>query len=78
MAWSDEPTEAQLGTVYNWLHWEMSNDKAYEAVRWLELTATRRDVSMEMKRLRGLKKKRLLDGKNCFESEIWEGFKYDE
>lgn len=77
MAWSDEPTEAQLGTLYSWLRWEMDNDKAYEAIRWLELTATRRDVSIEMKRLKDLKRKRLLDGKNCFESEIWEGFKHD-
>lgn len=77
MAWSDEPTEAQLGTIFSWIKWEMSNEKAMEAVKWLEKTATRREVSFEMKRLRDLKAKRLLDGKKCFESEIWEGFKYD-
>ena len=77
MAWSDEPTEAQLGTIFSWFHWIMDNDKAYEAVMWLQKTATRRDVSYEMKRLRALTQKRLLDGNNCVESEIWEGFKYE-
>lgn len=77
MSWSDEPTESQLGTIYSWFHWIMDNEQAYKAVVWLEKTATRRDVSIEMKRLRDLKQKRLLDAKNCFESEIWEGFEHD-
>jgi len=78
MAWSDEPTEAQLGTIYSWFKWEMSNEKAAAAIEYLENTATRRDVSFEMRRLKNLKEKRLLDASKCFESEIWERFDYDE
>lgn len=77
MAWSDEPTEAQLGTIYSWLRWEMTNEKAAAAIKYLENTATRRDVSYEMKRLKALKDKRLLDGNNCFQSEIWERFDHE-
>lgn len=77
MSWSDEPTEMQLGTIFSWFRWEMDTLKAQAAVRFLKKTATRRDVSYEMKRLKDLKKKRLLDASKCFESEIWEGFKYE-
>lgn len=77
MSWSDEPTEMQLGTLYSWLRWHMTNEEAKEAVEFLENTATRREVSYEMKRLKALKDKRLLDGNNCFESEIWEGFRHE-
>ena len=77
MGWSDEPSELQLGTIYSWLKWEMSNNKARKAVAWLQNNATRRDVSYEMKRLKDLKQKRLLDASNCFKSEIWEGFEHD-
>ena len=78
MAWSDEPTEAQLRVIYNWFRWEMSNEKAAAAIKFLENTATRREVSYEMRRIKNLKDKRLLDGAKCFESEIWERFDYDE
>lgn len=77
MSWSDEPTEMQLGTIYSWLRWHMTNDEAKEAVEFLENSATRREVSYEMKRLKALRDKRLLDGNNCFEGEIWEGFKHE-
>lgn len=77
MAWNDEPTEMQLGTIYSWLKWHMSWEKASAAVSWLEKTATRREVSYEMTRLRALKEKRLLDGNNCFQSDIWEGFDHE-
>lgn len=77
MAWNDEPTEMQLGTIYSWLKWHMPWEKASAAVSWLEKSATRRDVSYEMTRLRALKEKRLLDGKNCFQSDIWEGFDHE-
>ena len=77
MVWSDKPTDAQLYRVYSWIRWEMTNEQAQKAIAWLEETATRRDVSLEMTRLKELKEKRLLDGKNCFESQIWEGFKHE-
>lgn len=75
MAWSDEPTENQLGTIFSWIRWHMTTAEATNAVAWLEKTATRRDVSTEMTRLKELRDKRLLNGENCFDSEIWEGYK---
>lgn len=77
MSWSDEPTEMQLGIIYDWLSWVLNKDLAKEATLWLKNSATRRDVSFEMKRLRDLKVKRLLTASNCFKSEIWEGFNHD-
>lgn len=77
MAWSDEPTEAQLGTVFSWLKWKVDRDTASKAVEFLENSATRRDVSTEMTRLKALKDKGLLNASNCFESDIWEGFDHD-
>ena len=74
MAWSDEPTDMQLGTIFSWLSWKVDRNTAQEAVKWLQNTATRRDVSAEMNRLRDLRQKNLLDASNCFTSEIWEGF----
>ena len=74
MAWSDEPSETQLGTIFSWFRWCMPTEDAKKAVAWLEKTATRRDVSTEMSRLKNLKTKRLLDASTCFDSEIWEGY----
>jgi len=78
MAWSDEPTQMQLITILDFLRWHMPYDKALKAIEFLENSATRRDVSDEMRRLRDLKNKHALDGKNAFQSEIWEGFKYND
>lgn len=77
MAWSDEPTEVQIGLLYSWLHWEMDNEKAKAAAEYAQETATRKEVSTELSRLKDLKIKRLLNAKNCFESEMWEGFNYE-
>lgn len=77
MAWSDEPTEMQLGTIYSWIRWHMTDDEAREAVAWLEKTTTRREVSYEMKRIRDLKNKRLLNAAKCFEGDVWEGFEHE-
>lgn len=77
MAWSDEPTDMQLGTIFSWLSWKVDRITAQEAVKWLQNTATRRDVSAEMNRLRDLRQRNLLDASNCFLGEIWEGFDHD-
>lgn len=74
MAWRDKPTEIQLGTIFSWIRWEVSNEEARRAVAWLENNADRGAVSKEMTRLKALKDKRLLDASKCFQSEIWEGF----
>lgn len=75
MACNEKPTEAQLGVIYQWFRWEMPNAEASRACRWLEDNATRRDVSLEMNRLKILKNKRTLDRDNCFAGEIWEGYR---
>ena len=77
MAWGDKPTETQLGTIFSWIRWEVSNEEARRAVAWLENNADRRAVSAEMARLKALKDKRLLDASKCFQSEIWEGFEHE-
>lgn len=74
MAWTDKPTEAQLGTIYGWIRWNMTNTMAQEAVAWLGENADRKAVSDEMQRLKKLKDSRQLNKTNCFESEVWEGF----
>lgn len=74
MAWTDKPTESQLGVVFQWFRWQMSNEQARKAIAWLAENADRRAVSNEMGRLKELKDKRLLDRNKCFESDIWEGF----
>lgn len=77
MAWSDEPTEQQLGTIYSWIRWCMSNEQAQKAVAYLQNYATRREVSAEMTRLKALRLQHRLDADTCFSSEIWEGFEHE-
>lgn len=76
MAWSDEPTEAQLNAIFRWLNWEtpLPTDKARRAADWLRDNATRRDVSEEMQRMKKLKDRKNLSIDTCFEGEIWENF----
>lgn len=77
VAWTDKPTEAQIGLVYKYIRWHMPNDMASKAASWLENNADRRVVSKEIKRLKELRDKRLLDRNKCFESDIWEGFEHE-
>lgn len=77
MTWDDEPSEMQLGTIFSWLRWCVDRQTASDAVNWLQQNATRRDVSYEMTRLKGLKEKHRLDGSTCFKSDIWEGFEHE-
>lgn len=74
MAWTDEPSEAQIGVIFNWFRWNMPTPKAQDAVHWLKDTATRKEVSDEMTRLKKLYVSRKLNEKTAFESEIWEGY----
>lgn len=75
MAWSDDPTDMQLGVIYSWIRWLMPNEKASAAVAYLGQSATRRDVSDEIKRLKLLKDKKKLDLDSLFNGAIWEGYK---
>lgn len=77
MAWSDEPTEMQLGTIYSWIRWYMTNEEAGRAVAYLEEIATRRDVSNEIKRLKDLKTRQKLTLDEIFKGAIWEGYKHE-
>ena len=77
MAWSDEPTYSQINTIGRWLDFNtrLSPDKVREACKWLEEHATRVDAGKEMQRLKKLKDSHNLCSENCFDSEIWEGFR---
>ena len=77
MAWTDEPTEAQIGLVYKYIRWQMPLDLANRAASWLENNADRRAVSKEIKRLKDLNDRHILDREKCFESEVWEGFDHE-
>lgn len=71
-----KPTYAQINRIYLWFKWIMPTPKAISASKWLENNATRRQVSVEMDRIKGLKDARNLTEETCFASPIWEG--YDE
>lgn len=75
MAWSDEPTPAQLSAIHRLIEWKVPKETTTSALEYLENTATRREVSDEMKRLRSLYVDHRLDKNNVFSSGIWEGFK---
>lgn len=75
MAWSDKPTQAQLSGVYRLIEWTVPKDTLLAALEHLKETATRREVSDEMGRLRNLYIDHKLDKSNVFASSIWEGFK---
>lgn len=77
MAWSDEPTYAQIETIYRWIGWHMSNQEASDAVHWLKEHATRRELSSEIKRLHDLYHSHKLNKEECFNSEVWDGYKED-
>ena len=74
MAWSDEPTYAQIETVYRWIQWHMPNQKASDATKWLKEHATRKEVADEIKRLHDLYHSHKLSKDNCFDSEVWGGY----
>lgn len=77
MSWNDKPSDAQLGVVFNWLRWEMPTVEASDAVKWLEGHATKKEVSLEMNRLKKLKDSRKINHDSCFNSAIWEGYSYN-
>ena len=76
MAWSDEPTSAQLAAIGNLIRWTVPSNIETLALDYLEITQTRREVSDEMKRLRELYINHKLSKDNVFSSPIWDGFNY--
>lgn len=75
MAWTDEPSYAQINCIYRWFSWRMTNEEAMDASHWLQKHATRKEVSEEMSRLKKLYDSHNLDRTTAFESDIWEGYK---
>ena len=78
MAWSDEPTYAQIQTISRWIRWHMTNKEASYASNWLKEHATRKEVSDEIKRLHDLYYGHKLNKEECFNSSVWEGYEFDE
>lgn len=78
MAWDDKPTDRQISLLYHWFDWKMSLPKAHHCLSWLEKNATRKQVSKEIERVGELYRAHKLDRENCFDSEIWNGYEYDE
>ena len=75
MAWSDQPTEAQLNLIFHWFQWNMTNNEASAATNYLKDHATRKEVSNEIQRLKELKDKRKLSEEKCFDSTIWKDYR---
>lgn len=76
MAWSDSPSEGQMGAWWRLTKWALPDNVQTLAMDWLEKHADRKQMSDELARVRGLYIKRNLDEKSCFDSSIWIGFDY--
>ena len=72
MTWTDEPSDAQITALYSWMRWDLPTEVARSAVNWLRDNATRKEVSSEMTRIRGLHYSRKLNQDTAFSSEVWE------
>ena len=80
MSWDDKPTANQLDAIRRFLgfHTTMPRKKVSAAIEYLEEHATRREASEELGRLRSMFIDRKLNRDNCFDSEIWKDFKFEE
>ena len=76
MAWTDEPSDAQINALLNLIRWEIHRDEIKGIEEYLKTNATRREVSEELGRLRDLKINRKLNRDNAFESEIWQNYEH--
>lgn len=76
MAWSDEPTDAQINAALNLMRWEISNDEIPKIEAYLKEHATRRELSNELGRLRDLKIDRKMSRDTAFGSEIWANYEH--
>lgn len=76
MAWTDEPSDAQINALFNLIRWEIHRDEMKGIEEYLKANATRREVSDELGRLRDLKMNRKLNRDNAFESEIWQNYEH--
>ena len=76
MAWTDEPSDAQINALLNLIRWEIHRDEMKGIEEYLKANATRREVSEELGRLRDLKMNRKLNRDNAFGSKIWQNYEH--
>lgn len=76
MAWTDAPSEGQMGAWWRLTKWALPDNVQTAAMEWLEKHADRKQMSDELARVRELYIKRNLDERSCFDSSIWIGFDY--
>ena len=76
MAWTDEPSDAQINALFNLIRWEIHRDEMKGIEEYLKANATRREVSEELGRLRDLKMNRKLNRDNAFGSELWQNYEH--
>lgn len=74
MAWTDEPSDSQIGAVLHMMRWEIREDEKAGIVAYLKSQCTRKDVSTELGRLRELMLTRKLNRDTAFEGELWNNY----
>ena len=74
MAWTDKPTDGQIGAWANLTQWVLPLDVQKLAAKWLREKADRKQASEEVGRVRELYIDRKLDKRKCFDNEVWDGF----
>lgn len=74
MAWNDKPTKAQLFAIDRFMMGIISTQIRLLAIKYLECAKTRKEVSIELWRLRDLYIDRKLNEYNVFDSKIWSDF----
>ena len=76
MAWTDEPTKLQIGTMRIFLlDAHLDNGLADKALQYLSTHTNRKEFSNEMERIRNLKYAHNLNQSTCFDAPIWREFK---
>lgn len=74
MAWTDEPSDKQIGALLNLARWQINRDEVKDIVDYLKTNATKRDLSAELGRIRDLKIERKLNRDRLFEGKLWTNF----
>lgn len=70
-----QPTDNQINTLYSWYRWRLPTQMAKDAVHWLKMHSTRKEVSKEIARVHELYHGFKLDKDTCFDSPIWDNYK---
>lgn len=74
MAWSDSPTYSQINALLHMVRWEIPIDESIAMGKYLEKNATRKDLSNELGRIKGLIERRKLTKDAVFDSEVWANY----